>query len=111
MTMPHARESPPCSASDLEEALGVLEGRWKILILYHLFSAPVMRFSALRRALPGISQKMLIQQLRELEKDGVVSREVYPQVPPRVEYALTARGSALLPVLKELHAWAARGSA
>jgi len=57
---------------ELEEALKVLEGRWKILIIFHLFSAPVLRFSELRRAMAGISQKMLIQQLRDLEKDGVV---------------------------------------
>jgi hypothetical protein len=60
-----------CSTVELEEALKVLEGRWKILILSHLFSAPVLRFSELRRAVSGISQKMLIQQLRGLEKDGI----------------------------------------
>jgi DNA-binding HxlR family transcriptional regulator len=73
----------------LEATLKVLEGRWKILILFHLFSAPVLRFSELRRAVSGISQKMLIQQLRDLEKDGVVHRKVYPEVPPKVEYMLT----------------------
>ena len=77
-----------CSTVELEDALKVLEGRWKILILFHLFSAPVLRFSELRRAVSGISQKMLIQQLR-LERDGVVHRKVYPEVPPKVEYMLT----------------------
>jgi DNA-binding HxlR family transcriptional regulator len=77
---------------ELEEALKVLEGRWKILILFHLFSAPVLRFSELRCAVSGISQKMLIQQLRDLEKDGVVNRKVYPEVPPKVEYMLTKDG-------------------
>jgi DNA-binding HxlR family transcriptional regulator len=98
---------PPCSTQELEEALEVLEGRWKILILFHLFSAPVLRFSELRRAMPGISQKMLIQQLRDLERDRVVSRKVYPEVPPKVEYSLTKDGTALRPSLQELQAWAA----
>jgi DNA-binding HxlR family transcriptional regulator len=97
----------PCSASHLECALKVLGGRWKMLILFHLFSAPVLRFSELRRAITGVSHKMLIQQLRELEKDGVVDRTVYPEVPPRVEYALTKDGIALLPALQALQYWAA----
>ena len=96
-----------CSTVELEEALKVLEGRWKILILFHLFSAPVLRFSELRRAVSGISQKMLIQQLRDLEKDGVVHRKVYPEVPPKVEYMLTKDGAALRPALKALKSWAA----
>ena len=96
-----------CSTVELEEALKVLEGRWKILILFHLFSAPVLRFSELRRAVSGISQKMLIQQLRDLEKDGVVHRKVYPEVPPKVEYRLTNDGAALRPALKALKSWAA----
>lgn len=98
--------APSCSSSDLEDALRVLEGRWKILILYHLFSAPVMRFSELRRAMSGVSQKMLVQQLRDLEQEGVIARQVYPEVPPRVEYRLTEQGNALLPVLKALQTWA-----
>ena len=99
--------TPTCSTVELEEALKVLEGRWKILILFHLFSAPVLRFSELRRAVSGISQKMLIQQLRDLEKDGVVHRKVYPEVPPKVEYMLTNDGAALCPALKALKSWAA----
>jgi DNA-binding HxlR family transcriptional regulator len=95
-----------CSIVELEEALKVLEGRWKILILFHLFSAPMLRFSELRRAMSGISQKMLIQQLRDLEKNGVVHRKVYPEVPPKVEYRLTKDGVALCPALKALKFWA-----
>jgi DNA-binding HxlR family transcriptional regulator len=91
---------------ELEEVLKMLEGRWKIVILFHLFSAPVLRFSELRRAVSGISQKMLIQQLRGLEKDGVVHRKVYPEVPPKVEYRLTKDGVALRPALKALKSWA-----
>jgi len=107
MKKPNQLPIQPCSTQELEEALKVLEGRWKILILFHLFSAPVLRFSELRRAMPGISQKMLIQQLRDLERDRVVSRKVYPEVPPKVEYSLTKDGTALLPSLRELKSWAA----
>jgi DNA-binding HxlR family transcriptional regulator len=98
--------SSPCSTEKLEEALKVLEGRWKTLIIFHLFSAPVLRFSDLRRAISGISQKMLIQQLRDLESTGVVARKVYPEVPPKVEYSLTTDGLALRPALQALQLWA-----
>ena len=107
MKQPQQVSTPGCSTLELEEALKVLEGRWKILIIFHLFSAPVLRFSELRRAIPGISQKMLIQQLRDLEKDGVVNRKVYPEVPPKVEYMLTKDGLALRPALRALKSWAA----
>src|SRR5712672_4864069 len=99
--------TPECGTVELEQALKALEGRWKILILFHLFSTPVLRFSELRRAVSGISQKMLIQQLRDLEKDGVVHRKVYPEVPPKVEYTLTKDGVALRPALRALKSWAA----
>jgi DNA-binding HxlR family transcriptional regulator len=100
-----------CSPEAAEEAFRLLEGRWKMVILYHLFGRkdrifPVMRFSELERAIPAISQKMLIQQLRELERDGIVLRTIYPQVPPRVEYKLTSVGKALRPALRALVAWA-----
>src|SRR6267378_5841096 len=107
MKKPDQLPIQPCSTQELEEALKVLEGRWKILILFHLFSAPVLRFSELRRVIPGISQKMLIQQLRDLEKDGVINRKVYPEVPPKVEYMLTQDGVALRPALRALKSWAA----
>src|ERR1700755_1549936 len=99
--------SQSCSTAELEDALKVLEGRWKALIVFHLLRAPVLRFSELRRAIPGVSQKMLIQQLRDLEGNGIVARKVYPEVPPKVEYALTADGSALRPALVALQLWAA----
>ncbi|WP_275439093.1 winged helix-turn-helix transcriptional regulator [Archangium violaceum] len=88
-----------------EEALSMLEGRWKMMILFHLFARPVLRFSELERAIPAISQKMLSQQLRELERDGIVRRTVHPQVPPKVEYALTDWGRSLCPVLDALLKW------
>ena len=101
-----APTSQACSAQELEDALSVLDGRWKTLIIYHLFTAPVLRFSDLRRAVEGISQKMLIQQLRDLEADGVIFRKVYPVVPPKVEYGLTKDGLALRPALQALQNWA-----
>jgi DNA-binding HxlR family transcriptional regulator len=85
----------------------MLEGRWKMVIIFHLFAKSVLRFSELERAIPSVSQKMLIQQLRDLERDGIVGRTVYPQVPPKVEYRLTAWGQAMCPALDALLDWAA----
>ena len=102
------RGHTPASAADgVERALKVLEGRWKLVILFHLFGGKLLRFSELERAIPSISQKMLIQQLRQMEKDGVVRRIVHHQVPPKVEYGLTGWGEALCPALDELLKWAA----
>jgi DNA-binding HxlR family transcriptional regulator len=94
------------AAVGVEAALRMLEGRWKMIIIFHLFDRKVLRFSGLERAIPGVSQKMLIQQLRELERDGIVGRRVYPQVPPKVEYSLTEWGQALCPALDSLLEWA-----
>jgi DNA-binding HxlR family transcriptional regulator len=94
------------AASIVEEALKVLEGRWKMVILFHLFSNGTMRFSELERGIVGVTQKMLIQQLRDLEHDGVIIRTVYPEVPPKVEYSLTPLGKELCPVLEGLLLWA-----
>ena len=93
------------AARGTEEALKVLEGRWKMIILFHLFARPVLRFSELERAIPAVSQKMLVQQLRELERDGIVQRTIHPEVPPRVEYSLTQVGQALCPALDALLQW------
>ena len=97
--------TPARHAEGAENALKVLEGRWKMIIIFHLFTQPVMRFSELERAISAVSQKMLIQQLRELERDGVVRRTVHPQVPPKVEYDLTELGRALCPALDALLEW------
>src|ERR1700676_3283988 len=97
--------TPAKHAEGAEQALKVLEGRWKMIIIFHLFTQPVLRFSELERAIPAVSQKMLIQQLRELERDGVVRRTVHPQVPPKVEYDLTEVGKALCPALDALLEW------
>ncbi|HMG49251.1 MAG TPA: helix-turn-helix domain-containing protein [Inquilinus sp.] len=94
------------AAEGIEQALKMLEGRWKLLILFHLFGGKVLRFSELERAIPAISQKMLIQQLRGMEADGMVRRIVHHQVPPKVEYGLTDWGQALCPALDEILRWA-----
>ena len=99
--------TPITAAQDAEQAFKVLEGRWKLLILFHLFGGKILRFSELERAIPAISQKMLIQQLRQMENDGMVRRIVHHQVPPKVEYALTEWGQALCPALDALLKWAA----
>ncbi|MDO5686375.1 MAG: helix-turn-helix domain-containing protein [Neisseria sp.] len=84
--------------------LAIIGGKWKVLIVHHLSDGAV-RFNALRRLMPDISQRMLTLQLRELEQDGIVHREVYPEVPPRVEYWLTELGQTLLPVIAAMHGW------
>lgn len=100
-------ETPTDAAAGVENVLRVLEGRWKLVILFHLFGGKVLRFSELERAIPGISQKMLIQQLRQMEADGIIRRIVYHQVPPKVEYGLTDWGQSLCPALDALLRWAA----
>ena len=102
------RGHTPASAADgVEQGLKILEGRWKLLILFHLFGGKSLRFSELERAIPAISQKMLIQQLRQMENDGIVRRTIHHQVPPKVEYALTDWGQALCPALDAILKWAA----
>lgn len=99
--------TPQTAAADVEAILKVLEGRWKLVILFQLFDGERHRFSDLERAIPAVSQKMLAQQLRQLERDGVVRRFVHPEVPPKVEYCLTEWGLALCPALDEILVWAA----
>jgi DNA-binding HxlR family transcriptional regulator len=103
----HSNLTPITAAQGVETALKILEGRWKLVILFHLFGGEVLRFSDLERAIPAISQKMLIQQLRRMETDGIVRRTVHHQVPPKVEYCLTKWGQALCPALDALLKWAA----
>lgn len=89
----------------VELTLQVVGGKWKPIILYHLARGGVLRFSELKKGMPNITQKMLTQQLRELEADSVVHREVYPQVPPKVEYSLTELGQTVVPLLSALCEW------
>jgi DNA-binding HxlR family transcriptional regulator len=98
--------TPLTAAQGVEEALKMLEGRWKLRILFHLFGGQVQRFSDLERAIPQVTQKMLAQQLRQLESDGIVHRKVYPEVPPKVEYSLTTWGQSLCPALDAFLKWA-----
>jgi len=88
----------------VEATLDVIGGKWKPLILWQL-RAEKLRFSGLQQSMQGISPKMLTKQLRELEEDGLVLREAYPEIPPRVEYSLTESGKTVLPVLDALCEW------
>jgi DNA-binding HxlR family transcriptional regulator len=93
--------SPGCA---VEATLTLIDGKWKGVVLYHLLEG-TLRFNEIRRRLPNVTQRMLTNQLRELESDGLVVRKIYPQVPPKVEYSLSARGRSLEPVITALKAW------
>jgi DNA-binding HxlR family transcriptional regulator len=110
--MSHKKIYTPASAAhDVNAVLQLLRGRWKLLILFHLFDAKIQRFSDLERLIDGISQKMLAQQLRSLEHDGLLTRTVYDEKPIRVDYRLTAWGQQLCPMLDGMLKWAdCRGS-
>ncbi|PHO09519.1 transcriptional regulator [Malaciobacter canalis] len=88
----------------VEIALDVIDGKWKILILWYL-RRDTKRFNELQKQMPKITQKMLSQKLKELELDGIITRVVYPQVPPKVEYSLSEYGKSLKPILKQLYFW------
>jgi len=98
--------TPSSAAHGIGRAIAMLEGRWKLVILFHLFGGKTRRFSDLERAIDGISQKMLAQQLRQLEQDRIVTRTVHAAVPPKVEYHLTEWGQSLCPALDRLLTWA-----
>src|SRR5687768_2732089 len=91
-----------CPAEDAIELIG---GRWKVPVLWHLRGPKPMRFSALKRRLPDCTAKVLTQQLREMEADRLVKRKIYAEVPPRVEYSLTARGRSLQRVVNAMCRW------
>ncbi|ANC78311.1 MarR family transcriptional regulator [Fictibacillus phosphorivorans] len=88
----------------VEATLDIIGGKWKSVILYHLIDGEI-RFNELKRLVPGITQRMLTLQLRELERDGIIHREVYKQVPPKVEYSLTSFGETLIPIIKSMLQW------
>ena len=88
-----------------ELTLAVIGGKWKPIILYHLSLAQAVRFGELRRGMHDVTERMLTRQLRELEADGLIHREVYREVPPRVEYSLTEMGRSLIPLLLQMRAW------
>jgi len=91
----------------VEQTIALLGSKWKLLILRELFKG-TKRFGELSRGVPGISQKMLTQQLRQLEDDNIIHRKVYAEVPPRVEYSLTEIGRSLSPILDAMHKWGAK---
>ena len=93
--------SPGCA---VEGALRLIDGKWKGVVLFHLFEG-THRFGEIRRRLPNVTQRMLTNQLRELEADGLIVRKIYPEVPPKVEYSLSERGRSLEPVIMALKAW------
>ncbi|MGW4272550.1 winged helix-turn-helix transcriptional regulator [Streptomyces seoulensis] len=101
--MPVGRR-PGAYVCGIDAAMDVIGGKWKVLILWALHERP-HRFGELRRGLPGVTEKVLAAQLRQLEEDGVVHREQHDEIPPRVEYSLTARGAALNESLAPLGAW------
>jgi DNA-binding HxlR family transcriptional regulator len=94
--------SPGCA---VEATLTLIDGKWKGVVLWHLFQG-TMRFNEIRRRLPSVTQRMLTNQLRELEADGLIVRTIYAEVPPRVEYRLSELGRSLEPVIMALKAWA-----
>ena len=87
------------------DSLSILVGKWKPIILLHLLKNGTQRFSELKRRMPGITQKVLTNQLRELENEDIIQRVVYPQVPPKVEYSITKYGRSLEPILHAMHEW------
>ena len=97
-------KAPWCPVTATVEVIG---GRWKPTILFHLKDQP-RRFNELRRLVPEATPKMLTQQLRELEGDGLIARKVYAVVPPKVEYSLTLRGESLFPILQAMYAWGSK---
>ena len=86
----------------VEAAIGLLDGKWKSIILWHLLEDDVLRFNELRKKIPNVTQKMLTRQLRELEEDQLIIRKVYAVVPPKVEYRLSTLGTSLAPILVAL---------
>jgi len=107
-------QTRPCKVKEIsgkryrcyfELTLAVIGGKWKPIILYHLSLAAAVRFGELRRGMSDVTERMLTRQLRELEADGLVHREVYREVPPKVEYSLTDMGRSLIPLLLQMRAW------
>lgn len=94
--------SPGCS---VEAAIGLIDGKWKSVILFHLMKDGTLRFNAIQRHLCKVTPRMLTNQLRELEEDGLITRKVYAQVPPKVEYSLSPLGDTMKPILLALHNW------
>lgn len=108
MSRPRAKMTNNFPGCPVETTLSFLDGKWKGVILYHLLTDGTLRFSELRRRLQAVTQRMLTKQLRELEEQGLLTRTIYPVVPPRVDYALTPLGQSLRPVVMMLEQWGSR---
>jgi DNA-binding HxlR family transcriptional regulator len=104
MTIAKNRDVPPAEYADLRKALMLIAGKWKLEILWLLYHR-THRFGELRKTIPGVTQHMLTRQLRELEADGLVTRKVFAEVPPRVEYSMTEATKALEPTITALMGW------
>lgn len=89
----------------VDEALDIIVGKWKPIIILQLLDNGTMRFGELKRSIPDITQKMLTKQLRDLESEDIIHREVYPEVPPKVEYSITEYGIELKPIMVSMHEW------
>ncbi len=98
------------NASVIENVLKVIGGKWKVLIVFHLAHNDVVRFGQLRRKIPGVTQRILTNQLREMEADGLILRKVYAEVPPKVEYSLSEAGRELKAVYTEMRKWGDKNS-
>lgn len=104
MGKPTAEKTPSDYGCSVEAALDVIGGKWKGVVLFHLLDK-TLRFGELQRTMPNVTRRMLTLSLRELEADGLVHREVYKQVPPKVEYSLTEYGQTIVPIIKSLRTW------
>lgn len=96
---------PETCAGTIETALDILVGKWKPVILFHIAQSGPLRFSELKRLIPGVTKKMLTAQLRELEYHDIAHREIFPQIPPKVEYSITEYGRGIEPLLMAMHRW------
>ena len=104
----HQCETDGCQVRD---ALLIIGGKWKSMILFALGTQGILRFNQLKQMVPDISQKMLTQQLRDLERDGLITRKAYPEIPPRVEYAITDLGKSIGKIYEAIHQWTAENFA
>ncbi|HEX5933397.1 MAG TPA: helix-turn-helix domain-containing protein [Pseudorhizobium sp.] len=108
MSRPREKLTSNFPGCPVESTLSFLDGKWKGVILHHLLTEGTLRFNELRRRIPSVTQRMLTKQLRELEEAGLISRTIFPVVPPRVDYALTPLGQSLEPVVTALRVWGSK---
>ncbi|MDE7288335.1 MAG: helix-turn-helix transcriptional regulator [Oscillospiraceae bacterium] len=101
----HTEKTQLARCESMSRLQSVISGKWKILIIWYISAYKIQRFNELQRRLDGITQATLTKQLRELEEDGFISRKIYPQVPPKVEYSLTEMGESFVPILLEMQKW------